>query len=103
IDRYFRRSAEDGKDGAIPEEIDGVVAPFAGGDHAAVEAEDARQLAAVEGDAVAGGGGGKNAALAPAGLTRFGFAEGHAAPPCWAMLITNDRAGDAAPQEVRVT
>ena len=56
VDRHFRGAAEHREHGAVLEEVDRVIAPLAGGDHAAVEAEDAVEFAPVEGHLVAGGG-----------------------------------------------
>ena len=78
VDRDFRGAAEHREHRAVLEKIDGVIAPFAGGDHAAVEAENAVELAPVEGHLTGGGGRSK---LAPAPLARFDFADVHAAPP----------------------
>ena len=57
VERDFAGAAEHRKHRAVSEEIDGVVAPFAGGDLAAVEIENAVEFAAAEGDLVDGGGG----------------------------------------------
>jgi hypothetical protein len=48
--RTLGGAAEGGEGGEIAGEVDRVVAPFAGRDHAAVEVQDARQLGAVEGN-----------------------------------------------------
>ena len=56
INRHFRGAAEHREHGAVFQEVDGVVAPLAGGDHASIEIEDAFKLAPTEGDLVRGGG-----------------------------------------------
>ena len=78
VDRHFRGSPEHREHGAILEEVDRVIAPLAGGHHAAVEGEDAVQFAPVEGHLMAGG---RRRAGAPVNLARIGFAECHTAPP----------------------
>jgi len=88
VDRHFRRTTEHRKHGPILEEVDRVVAPLAGGHHAAVEAKDAVQFAPVEGDLV---GGGRRRAGAPVNLARVRFAKRHAAPP-WLSSGFHDRA-----------
>src|SRR5581483_4821814 len=92
VDRHFRRAPEHREYRPIAQEIDGVIAPFAGGYLAAIEIEDAVEFAAGEGDLLDGGDGRHRARIfAPAGLARFGIAgpKAHAAPP---MLCPNDRA-----------
>src|SRR5262249_16017351 len=78
VDREFDGAAENGKHGPVFEEIDCVVAPFAGGDLAAVEAEIAVKLTTAESDFACGGG---HTNLAPAQRARFSIAEFHTAPP----------------------
>src|SRR5437764_945412 len=80
VERDFGGTAEDRKNRAVSQEIDRVITPFAGCDHAAVQAENAVELAAAESDLA--GDGACSAGLAPALLARIGFAESHAAPPC---------------------
>src|SRR5262245_60011598 len=82
VDRDLAGAAEHGKHRAVLEEIDGVVAPFTGGDLAAVETEYAVELAPVEGHSACGGEGRNAWGLAPVQLARFCFAVVHAAPPC---------------------
>src|SRR5262245_28490356 len=102
VNRKFGGAAEDRKDGAIFEEIDGVIAPFTGRNLAAVETENAIKLAAVERHLACGGG---RAHLAPAPRARLDFAEVHAAPPlpeapCMeASPAFHDRAGAMRRQE----
>lgn len=50
VERVFRGPAKDRKDSAILEAGNTVIAPFARRDHTAIEAENKRQLGAVEGD-----------------------------------------------------
>src|SRR5262245_32383804 len=80
VDRNFGGAAEHREHRAVPQKIDGVVAPFAGGDLAAIEAENAVELAPVESHA-AGGGERRVTRLAPMELARFSLAVAHAAPP----------------------
>src|SRR5262245_53519541 len=79
VDRHLGRAPEDREHRAIFQEVDRIVAPFAGSDHPPIESENAVQLTAVEcnlaGDA------GLAVTRAPARLARIGFAEAHAAPP----------------------
>ena len=93
VERDFGGAAEDRKHRAVFQEIDRVIAPLAGCDHAAIEAENAVEFAPGEGDLA--GDGGLTAARAPALLARFGFAESHAAPPC-VVRCPDDRAVLAA-------
>src|SRR3954470_7330497 len=58
VDRHLRGAPEYRKDRAVLEKIDRVVAPFAGGDHAAIEIEDAVEFFATEGHLIEGGDGG---------------------------------------------
>src|SRR4029077_10726271 len=88
IERHFGGAAEDGIHRAVLEKINRVIAPLAGCDHAAVEAENAVEFAPAEGNLP--GDDGWNAGLAPAMLARIGFAERHAAPPWFAAA--DDRA-----------
>src|SRR5271170_2728915 len=78
INGEFAGAAENGEHSPVLEKIDGVITPLAGGDLAAVKAENAVKLAPAEGDLACGGG---RAQLAPAKHARFSFAECHAAPP----------------------
>src|SRR5690606_30898284 len=85
VERHFRAAAKDGEHGAIPEKLDGVVAPLAGGYLAAVKIENAIEFTAAEGDLVEGGSSRRRPA--PVGLAGVDFAgtERHAAPPvCYA-------------------
>src|SRR5437016_6444250 len=50
IERHFGGATEDGKHRAVFEKINRVIAPLSGCDHAAIEAENAVELAAAEGD-----------------------------------------------------
>ena len=52
VDRMLGAVAEDREDRDVAQHRDAVVAPEAGGDHAPVEAEDRRELGAVEADPV---------------------------------------------------
>src|SRR4029077_6044531 len=79
VERHFGGAAENGKHRAVFQKINCVIAPFAGRDHAAIESENAVELAPAE--CHLPGDDGRNTALAPAMLARFGFAESHAAPP----------------------
>src|SRR5262249_8662018 len=84
IDRHFRGASEDREHRPILEEVDGVVAPFAGGDLTAIKAKNAIELLALESDVMGGGEGcGAGGRFAPAELAGVGLAgtEGHAAPP----------------------
>src|ERR687897_2086463 len=54
VERDFGGAAKYRKHRAVFQKIDGVIAPLAGSDHAAIEAQDAVEFAAVEGDAAAG-------------------------------------------------
>src|SRR5499427_2001722 len=81
VDRNFGGAAEHGEDRAVLEEVDGVVTPFAGGDLAAVKAENAVELAPVESDSACGGEGQRAPGLAPMELARLGIAVAHPAPP----------------------
>src|SRR5882724_10937609 len=79
IDRHFRRTAEHREHRAVFQEIDRVIAPFAGRDHAAIEPEDPVELAPVEGHPADGG---RRDRGAPQNLAWIALAEDHAAPPC---------------------
>ncbi|SIT57736.1 hypothetical protein BQ8794_40335 [Mesorhizobium prunaredense] len=46
--RHLAGATEDGKDGAVGKMVDGVVAPFIGGDHAPVKPQDLVQFTPVE-------------------------------------------------------
>src|SRR5262249_39182628 len=81
VDRNFGGAAEHGEHRAVLEEVDGVVTPFAGGDLAAVKAENAVELAPVESEWVWGGEGQRARGLAPMDLAGLGIAVAHAAPP----------------------
>ena len=50
VDRHFGGAAEHRKHRAVFQKVDRVIAPLAGGDHAAIEIENAVEFAAVEGD-----------------------------------------------------
>ena len=52
VERHFRRAAKHRKHRAVFQKVDGVIAPFAGRDHAAIEIENAIEFAAVEGDLI---------------------------------------------------
>src|SRR5260370_19294659 len=54
VERHLAGAAEDRKDRAVLQEINGVVAPFAGRDLAAIEPEEAAELGPVESDLVSG-------------------------------------------------
>src|SRR4029450_9381834 len=75
IDWHFRCATEDRENRPILQEVDGVIAPFAGGDLAAIRAEDAIELFALERD-VSGGGEscGAGRRFAPAKLAGVGLA-----------------------------
>src|SRR5580700_8625195 len=94
VDGNLRGAAENRKHRAVFEKIDGVITPFAGGDHAAVKAENAVELTPAEGHHTRGGGRSK---LAPAPRARFDFADIHPAPPLSSSL--HDRAGRRRRQE----
>src|SRR5918994_7085835 len=51
VERDFGGAAKYRKHRAVFQKIDGVIAPLAGSDHAAIEAQDAVEFAAVAGDA----------------------------------------------------
>src|SRR6267142_3718438 len=72
IDRHFRGPAEHREHRPVLQEIDGIVAPFAGGHLATIEPEDALELSPAEGDLVAGSE--ERKGFAPARLAGFGFA-----------------------------
>src|SRR5688572_23450999 len=78
VERHFGGAAENGKHRAVFQKINRIIAPLAGCDHAAIEAENTVEFAPAEGDLP---GDDASTGLAPALLARFGFAEGHAAPP----------------------
>src|SRR5690606_20764610 len=50
IERHFRRTAADCENGAVLEKLNGVIAPFAGGDLLAIKTQDAVQFAPLERD-----------------------------------------------------
>src|SRR5208337_1313641 len=77
VDRNLAGAAKDGEHRAIPEEVDCIVPPFAGGNLAAVEAEYAIELAPVESHAGRGGGRRSGRRLAPVKLARFSIAIAH--------------------------
>src|SRR4051794_7409682 len=82
VDRDFGGATENGEHRAFPQEIDGVVAPFAIGDHAAIQIEDAVEFETVECDTVLLGnrsGGTRHCAIvAWISVLRYGS---HGAPP----------------------
>src|SRR5215467_15185228 len=97
VDRDFGAAAEDGKDRTVLQEVDRVVAPFTGGNLAAVEAEQAIELTPVEGHSVGGGEG--YMGLAPMKLAGFGIArtKGHrrlllSSTMCHPPVTVDDRA-----------
>src|SRR5262249_17849618 len=93
-------AAKHGEDRAVLEEVDGVVTPFAGGNLAAVKAENAVELAPVESDSACGGEGQRAPGLAPMELARLGIAVAHPAPPSmWRVGDGNDRARNTHRQE----
>src|SRR3954469_7495048 len=69
VERDFRSAAEHRKHRAVAQEINGVIAPLAGGDLAAIEAEDAVELLPLEGHSAHGGDWRYAGILAPAELT----------------------------------
>src|ERR1700681_2836961 len=79
VDRHFGGAAEDRKHRAVLQKVDGVITPLAGGDFAAVEAENAVEFATIESHSGRGGGG--DVCAAPGNLAWVNFAEGHTAPP----------------------
>src|SRR5579885_1619428 len=98
IDGELARAAENRKDRTVVQEIDGVIAPFAGGDLTAIKTQNTMKLAAAEGHFACGGG---RTGLAPAPRARFDFAEFHTAPPLSlrfhaCVMIAPD--GSAGPQ-----
>src|SRR3984893_9417744 len=88
VDGNLCGASENRKYRAVFQKIDCVITPLAGGDHAAVKAENAVELAPAEGHHTRGGGRSK---LAPAPRARFDFADIHPAPPLSCSL--HDRAG----------
>src|SRR5262249_57578077 len=86
VDRNFGGAAEHGEDRAVLEEVDSVVTPFAGGDLAAVKAENAVELAPVESDSAGGGEGQRAPGFAPMELARLGIAVAHPAAPSRSQL-----------------
>src|SRR6516164_155021 len=81
IDGNFRCTPEDRENGAILEEVDGVIAPLSSGDLAAVKAEYAIEFAPIEAHPACHGGGRSVRGLAPMKLARFGIAVIPATPP----------------------
>ena len=75
VDRDFLKRAEHREHRAVAEEVDGVVAPFAGGDLSAVETEDAVEFAPVEGHSACGGERREGRRVAPVKLARLSFAK----------------------------
>src|SRR5262249_61435537 len=99
VDRNFGGAAEHGEDRAVLEEVDVVVTPFAGGDLAAVKAENAVELAPVESDSAGGGGGQRAPGFAPRGIARLRIALAPPAPPSRGPGDDgHDPAGPQAPQ-----
>ena len=105
VDRDFGAAAEHREHRAVLEEIDGVVAPFSGGDHAAIKAEDAVELAPVEGHLrLSGAKGGTRSAARPRGTRSVRFRRGRSS--CGASFLLSarhrftlhDRAADAGSQ-----
>ena len=90
VERDLGRAAEYRKHRAVFQKIYRVIAPFAGSNHAAIEAENAVEF--TPGESYFSGDDGVTAASAPALLARIGFAERHAAPPCWSCP-RHDRPG----------
>src|SRR3954454_2377946 len=94
IERDFGGAAEYRKHRAVLQEIDGVIAPFAVGDHAPVEVQDAIEFQAVEGNSMwhwaRSGGARRCAALAWIGILQN---RTHAAPSCHLayMIAPTDR------------
>src|SRR5689334_14006527 len=82
IDRDFRGPAENRKHGPVLEEINGVVAPLAGGDLAAIKVENAVELASAEGHA-ARGDTGRAGAVAPLEFAWFDVAGHRWRLLCW--------------------
>src|SRR5207244_1067542 len=74
VDRDFAGTAKNGKHRAVSEEIDGIIAPLAGGDLAAIEAENAVELTPVERHSGCGGERDNTRGLAPVKLAWFGIA-----------------------------
>src|ERR1700761_943864 len=74
IDRHFRGAAEYREHRTILEEVDGIIAPFAVGDLAAVKPQNTIKLTPAESDLGCGGG---RTSLAPAPRAWIGFAEIH--------------------------
>src|SRR3981081_2119885 len=74
VDRDFAGPAKNGKHRAVFEKVDGVIAPFAGGDLAAIEAENAVELTPVERHSGCGGERDNTRGLAPVKLAWFGIA-----------------------------
>src|SRR5437899_7961095 len=79
VDRDFAGAAKHGENRAVTQEVDGIIAPFAGGDLAAIEPENAIELAPVESHASRGG---ESRCLAPVRLARFSIAVIHRLLPC---------------------
>src|SRR5581483_7524273 len=95
IERHFGGVAENRKHRAVFEEIDGVIAPLAGGDFAPIETENAIELAPGECHLAGGDGCAQKFAPTPGHpiafdamgapqLAWFDFADIHPAPP-WAV------------------
>src|SRR2546426_6752650 len=82
VDRHFGSAAEDRKHRAVFQEVDGVVAPFAVGDHAPIQIEDTVEFETIERDTIwrwnRSGGARHCAALAWIGVLRY---RAHGAPP----------------------
>src|SRR5262249_80193 len=102
VDRNLAGTTKHREHRAVLQEVDGIVAPFAGGDLAAIEAENAIELAPVESHAAHGGEGRGARGLAPLELARLGIAVAHAAPPPSIVIPAgrDDRAGRGRGQEV---
>ena len=90
VDRDFRGAAEHREHRAVFQEVDGVIAPFAGGDLAAIEIENAVELAAAEGDLVAGAGARARRGCRPRGTGWDRFRRNRTscgASFCWQAMI----------------
>src|SRR6516165_226212 len=83
VDRNFTGAAEHGENRAIFQKIDGVIAPLAGRDLAAIKPQEPVKLAAAERYFT---GGDVRTMLVPAPRAWIDFAEIHDGASCWSSL-----------------